>query len=202
MTGVTVADMSLDTKSAGAKVEWNTPLTGLKTAVSFVSFRGDFLLHPGAPRIGYLKVPKWWIFSLEYMWNNFTLASEYAELSTKIAAFDLPFYLEDQTNQTFYVMLSYMVSNKLTLTGLYDIFYDNKKDKKGNSFIEMGLPAHMAWRKDFGACVRYDFNPHWTVKAEFHTIDGTGLYIQLYNTGPEGFTRKWNYFIFKTSFSF
>jgi hypothetical protein len=133
------------------------------------------------------------------MWNNFTLATEYGELSTKIAAFDLPFYLEDQTNQTFYVMLSYMITNRLTLTGLYDLFYDNKKDKKGNSFVAMGLPDHMAWRKDFGACLRYDVNPHWTLKAEFHTIDGSGLYIQLYNAD---FYRKWNYFIFKTSFSF
>ncbi|MGE5343820.1 MAG: hypothetical protein ACM3SY_20310 [Candidatus Omnitrophota bacterium] len=200
MTGVTVTDMSVNTRlAAGGKVEWNTPLTGLKTAASFVHFQGDFLQHAGAPRIGFIKVPKWWIISLEYVLNNFTLASEYGEMTTNIEAFDIP--LENQTNQTFYVMLSYMLTNKLTLTGLYDVFYDNKKDKKGVYFTEMGLPDHMAWRKDIGACLRYDFNPHWTIKAEYHKIDGTGLYIQLYNYGTP-FERKWSYFIFKTSFNF
>lgn len=199
-TGMTITDMELNANcSAGGKVEWNTPLTGLKTAVSFVNFNADFLLNPGAPRIGYLKVPKWWIASLEYMWHNFTLASEYSEMTTHINAFDMD--LEKQTNQSFYVMLSYMFSNKLTLTGLWDTFYENKKDKKGLGYVEMGFPDHMAWRKDLGACLRYDFNSQWTVKAEYHNIDGTALYINLYN-GSEETKRKWSYFIFKTSFSF
>lgn len=198
-TGVVVSDLALSTKiAAGGKAEWNTPVTGLKLGVSTLKYSTDFLLHAGAPRIGFLKIPHQWIFSMEYMWNNFTFATEYSEMKTNIEAFDLP--LEYQTNQTYYFMLSYMINNKLTLTGLADFFYENKKDRKGKTYEEMGYPNHMGWRKDLGACLRYDFNEHWTVKAEWHTIDGTALYINLYNT--DEVYQKWSYFIFKTSFSF
>jgi len=200
-TGITISNMSINTKlAAGGRVEWNTPLTGLRLGGSYLNYDSEFLVHPGAPNIGGLKVPGWLVLSMEYMAGNFTLAAEYSEMKTEISAFDIPEPLEKQTNQTYYVMLSYMLNNKVTLTGLVDIHYDDKDDKKGEKFVEMGLPDYMGWRKDMGLCLRYQVNKNWMLKAEWHAIDGAALYMHLYNL--DGFEKKWNYFIFKTSVSF
>jgi len=51
-----------------------------------------------------------------------------------------------------------------------------------------------------GLCLRYQVNKNWMLKAEWHAIDGAALYMHLYNL--DGFEKKWNYFIFKTSVSF
>ncbi len=199
ITGIIVTDLSVENRiSRGMKVAWNTPLTGLKLAVSNLYMIGEFLLHPGAPKIGQLKIPHWWLFSLEYMTGNLTVAAEYNELNSEVTAFGVT--VEDQTNQAYYVMLSYMITPKLTLTGLVDIYYDNKADKKGARLVAQGYPDYQAWRKDLGCCLRYDVNKHWTVKAEWHSIDGAALYVRLYNL--DGYAKNWNYFIFKTSFSF
>lgn len=202
VTGIVLTDMSVTNRVVtGGKVEWNTPLTGLKTAFTGLYFNTEFHEGTGGPKLGYLKVPLWWLASLEYQWKNLTLASEYGQMQSRIGAFDLPFELEHQTNQSFYVMLSYMLTPKLTLTGLMDIFYENKKDKEGLTYEAQGLPRFMGWRKDYGGCLRYEINPHWMVKGEFHYVNGTALYMHLYNL-PQNLLQKWNYFILKTSFSF
>ncbi|MGE5341551.1 MAG: hypothetical protein ACM3SY_08715 [Candidatus Omnitrophota bacterium] len=196
-----VPDFNVNTKRAkGGKIEWDTPITGLKTAVSYLDYYGEMLLHAGMPEIGHLKVPHWWILSLEFVRRNFTLSAEYSEMKTDIALNSVPTPLELKTHQAFYVMVSYMLTKHITLTGLVDIFYRDKEDRKGKLFLLQHLPDYMGWRKDYGACLRYDFNDHWTVKAEYHTINGAALYIHLYNTN--GFVKDWNYFIFKTSFNF
>jgi hypothetical protein len=77
----------------------------------------------------------------------------------------------------------------LSFTALYDEFYPDKDDKDDGNY-----------RKDFGIGTRYDFNEHWLVKAEWHTIDGAAMNMDLVN--DEGLEEDWSYFIVKTTFNF
>jgi hypothetical protein len=80
----------------------------------------------------------------------------------------------------------------LALSASYEEFYLDKDDKSEDRPYD--------YRKDFGIGARYDINPHWLVKAEWHTIDGAALNMDLVN--PDGLDDNWSYFIIKTSFNF
>ena len=47
---------------------------------------------------------------------------------------------------------------------------------------------------------RYDINQNWLLKAEWHTIYGAALNMDLVNS--DGLDDDWSYFIVKTSFNF
>ncbi|MCP4213631.1 MAG: hypothetical protein GY765_03195 [bacterium] len=199
LTGVVVPQVYVTTTHAyGGRVIWNTPLSGLRVGASLLSPLLQLSPSLGGADIAEFEIPTWMIFSLEYTVGNFTVAAEYAEMESKFTAFGME--LSNNTDQGYYVMASYMISDHFTISALYDSYYGNKEDKEGLKNILQGLPAHISWREDCGICLRYDFNSNWTTKVEWHTIDGTAQSIEYYN--PTGVEQKWNYFIVKTSFNF
>jgi opacity protein-like surface antigen len=66
----------------------------------------------------------------------------------------------------------------------------------------------LGWRKDYGAGLRYDVNDHWTLKAEYHYVDGCALLMQVVNPPPTlgssvpALRRYWDYVAVKASFNF
>lgn len=199
LTGVPVSQLQLETNAVyGGSVTWNTPLSGLRVGASHLHYDGDLRMHSSQPELGTLDVKWWQVVSLEYTIGNFTLAGEYMERRNTLEGFGME--LEDVVSMGYYGMISYIFNGNVTVSALYDVYYDNKDDKDGDYLAYLGLPGWLSWRKDIGVSVRYDPNPHWTFKAEWHTIDGASLFLRMYN--PDGFEQEWTYFVFKTSFNF
>jgi len=206
----TITGLDMTTKSFfTGQVMWNTPLEGLRVGATLVDFKGRMNQVNGPAEVGTWTHKGWYTLSGEFVWRDLTLASEYSQTETDIALFGLPL-MKDKVQQGFYVLGSYQLSGRMAVSALYDVYYVDKDDKEGTNYLRNGMPDHMAWRKDFGAGLRYDVNRNLTLKAEWHAIDGTALFLSVYNSpydpvsgmGKTTLEPKWNLFGLKASYSF
>lgn len=195
-----VTDLDMDNKYVvGAQVIFNTSIDGLRGAVSWQRGHHELILNDGALPPGDLAIRGKYVYSLEYVNGPLTLAGEYAETDREQKLFGIS--TVDGRTQEWYVMGTWAFNEQLSLSLLYDVFYSDKHDRDGTYFTRQGKPDYMAWRKDFGAGVRFDINPSWTVKAEWHEVDGAALYLELYNS-PLDTKRRWGYGVVKVSYNF
>jgi len=152
---------------------------------------------------GSMKVSEFFFLSGEWTLGNFTLSTEYMELPPllKLELFNEEILLTDEIQQSWYVMGSYVFADKLTLYGYYDRFLSDKGDSEGNSAVRLGLPNFFGWQKDIAFGARYDISFNWTVKAEYHIIDGvakSAVFFPAYHEAKQ----KWNMLALKMSYNF
>lgn len=196
----TVTDVTMDNKYVvGAQLILNTSIDGLRAAVSWQRGRHDLTLNGGALPPGELAIRGKYVYSLEYVNGPLTLASEYAETDREQRLFGQ--LTMDGRTQEWYVMGTWAFSEQVSLSLLYDVFYNDKHDHDGKAYLRQGRPDYLGWRKDFGAGIRFDINPSWTVKAEWHQVDGAAQYLELYNS-PQDLKRRWAYGAVKVSYNF
>ena len=180
----------------GAALVYNTPVENLRLGVTFAASRDE--ITSGGAQIGELKIKSKMVYSLEYSWNSLIFRSEYSENDrTQTVYGTSPL---DGPSQAWYVMLTYSPTDQLSFTILYDEFYRLKHDKRGDNASPKGTIDSIPWRKDWGLGMRYDFNNNWTLKAEYHAVDGGALLLGFFN--PEGPDRYWHYGTAKISFNF
>ena len=101
--------------------------------------------------------------------------------------------------QAWYIMLTYSATDRLSFSVLYDEYWKDKHNKD-SSIHASGRYNSTPWRKDWGFGVRYDVNENWTVKGEWHIVDGSALLLEFFN--PDGTERYWQYGAVKASFNF
>lgn len=187
----------------GASVIFNPPVTGLKLGMSYLRVMNDMKFTAAnsthTPVSGEFNNKANYVGSLEYTIGDLTLTGEYSELQHRNEVFAPASQSYDQ--QGYYGMASYSPLKDLTLSALYDVYYQNKDDKDGSNFIAQGKPDFMAWRKDFGVGIRYDVNQNWTMKADYHYIDGCAQSMTTYNDA-NSLDRYWSYIAIKSSFNF
>lgn len=211
----------------GGTLFWNTPLQGLKTGASFAKVDLEFysptatatIAVPGAPvqtktfthkRDG--GIPLRLGLSGEWQWNYLTLASEYAKTTLKQDHYDdatgnkIAEFERDDVN--YYLMASYMIFDKYTFSLLYDKVDFSRMEVKSGSVTTDLLPSedYLKQRTDIGIAGRYDVNYNWTLKAEFHMMDGYAKvyseYLDPNNNIASDAKDKWNYFLVKASYNF
>jgi len=217
-----ISSLSVDNKYiAGGSLTLNTALDGLRLGGSVLTVKNDinYVLNRSidpvvatggdalaimvpTPLTGESNNKLTWVGSLEYTLGNFLLSSEYSETKRE-QVFDGD-VATDATSQSYYVMGAYTFNNALTLSLLYDVYYMDKDDKDGTAFAALN-PAQrkdfFAWRKDCGVGVRYDINPNWLVKAEYHRINGAALFLTTIND-PTQLQEDWDFFAVKMSYNF
>jgi len=208
-TGMSISQMEMHSKLLlGGQLMWKTPISGLKLGGSYfhhqVSYDSmlNIPLSTPAPISGRLEMKNAFALSGEFVLGNLTLTSEYMELPVAmyITLFDQELLLQDETMQGWYVMVSYLFGDKFTFSAVYDQFYADKGDTGGQSAIRQGNPGYFGWQKDLALGLRYDVNFNWTLKLEWHRLDGLAksyLFTDIYNTG-----QKWNMIIAKAAFNF
>jgi len=184
----------------GGSLIYNTPLEGLRIGASTFECETEFnfTFSDNSRDKGRVSMNPFFVASLEYANQHMMLSSEYMEfdLERTIVGNTIP----DVTSQGYYVLLTWYLSEKWSLSALYDVFYNDKDNKDG-----VGLPVdYLAWRKDAGFGVRYNVNDNLTLKTEYHVIDGTGMDLGLYNldTPADQLEQDWDYFVVKASFNF
>jgi hypothetical protein len=216
---ITALDVNND-YIAGGSLVLNTALDGLRLGGSVLTVKNDInyvlnrsisptVVATGDPLqilvptrlTGSIDNKLTWVASLEYTLGDFFLASEYSEtereqtFNGRVAT--------DATSQSGYVMGAYTFFDSLTLSLLYDVYYSDKDDRNGKEFAATSPDRQdfFAWRKDFGVGVRYDINPNWLIKAEYHAVDGAALFMTTVND-PSQLQQDWDYYAVKMSYNF
>ncbi|MBI5557152.1 MAG: hypothetical protein HY885_05895 [Deltaproteobacteria bacterium] len=179
----------------GASLIYSPQVENLRLGVSWASQKDTS--YGDSARIGGYKTNSNFVLSLEYSWRDFSLSAEYGENDRTQTLYDITTF--DGPNQSWYVMLSYAATSRLSFTALYDEYWKDKHNKD-DSVHASGRYNPSPWRKDWACGVRYDVNERWTVKGEWHTVDGTALLLDFFN--PDGTERYWQYGAVKVSFNF
>ena len=202
----TVISMTADNKYIfGGSLILNTKIDGLRIGASYFRGKADLYITTATgpnqfvPQ-GELEMVHRFVYSLEYVKKKFTFATEYSESYRKQQIFGYKIY--DAPSQEYYAMLTYSLTSKLSATALADFYYDNMNDRGGEA-LPPTRPKFMGWQKDYGFGMRYDVNPNWALKAEYHEVDGAGLFTSIFNPpSPSVLVKDWNYYIVKASFNF
>lgn len=185
-----------------ANLIYNTPLSGLRFAGSYLEGKTDLQFYGpvGQPvGKGELALRDMWVVSGEYTSSLFDLVSEYSEYKNS-KKFD---GMTDKTGTSmgWYGLLTIHATDAFHLYGVYDVYYADKEDTDGSKYVTATSPAFLNWRKDLGVGFRYDINPNWLIKVEWHDVNGVGSNAALFND-PAKLEEDWNYYIVKTSFNF
>lgn len=197
----------------GGSLVYNTPLEGLRFAGSVFNGKSDFDMrltsyttdpdtHVTTPTTtayqGYGNMKNNVVASVEYASPYVTFASEYIQYRA-IKKFTIVPPIGSGISDGWYFLLSVPV-RQFTLSGLYDVFYEDRDDRHGDRLRAQGAKDYQGWRKDLGLALRYDLNQNWAMKTEFHYIDGAANGTAVFNT--LGVVRYWNYFAAKVSYNF
>ncbi len=114
-----------------------------------------------------------WVASLEYIYENATLAFEYRQMKATMdmgmgpGGLALDMYMEG-----FYLLLSYAITDSLEVGTYYSMTWPNAHYRKEAQMAV--LPDHTGWQQDIALSARYDIFDFWCVKLEGHYINGTG----------------------------
>ncbi len=130
-----------------------------------------------------------WIASLEYVYDNATLAFEFREMQTDMTAGmpDIPLNLgmldAHLHQQGFYALLSYAVTESLEMGTYYSMYWPDAHSRKSTALFGNpdAQPDHRAWQQDIALSARYDIFDFWCVKVEGHYINGTADLIMADN---------------------
>jgi len=97
-------------------------------------------------------------------------------------------YDSSPMGQGAYFQSRYKVNEKLTLLARYEHFYNDKEDKKGNKLEETtgGLvPAYFAYHRDATMGLAYDFSSNFSLKLEYHWLQGAGRLTPVVIPNPQ-----------------
>ena len=136
------------------------------------------------------------LLSLEYTIESLTIAVEYLQADNEAS---MAIGERSWTNEGYYGLLTYRLTNWLELGTYYSIYYDDKDDKDGDRFRETNRPEAMAWLKDFALSARFDINESWIFKLEGHYMDGLARNVEYDKVDPD---ENWLLFGAKMTFSF
>jgi hypothetical protein len=190
------------TDQVGGALTWFTPLDGLRAGISYVEADLEFDLDWGLIPFPITKVNfevrDWFVYSLEYSYEDLTIA---AELSQMEYTFIIPGVGSSTMDlQGYYVQADYRINELVELGTYYSVYYSHTGDKSGKRFSAVGQPDYKAWMKDWALYARFDIKDWWIVKVEYHTMDGATLPYDMWN--PTGLKEDWETFSIKTSFNF
>ncbi len=209
-TGMSVSPLAMNTQLYyGGRLIWTTPVPGLRLGGTYLYLRarynGTIAIPFSAPLnvSGSVNLKEFFLLSGQWVIGNFTLSSEYMELPAnlrlQLSGQQVP--LPDDTQQAWYVMGSYVFGDKFTLYAYYDRNLNDKGDTEGQSAILTGRENFFGWQKHIVFGARYDINFNWTVKAEWHSIDGLAK-SSIFYTDFLDHEQKWNMLAVKISYNF
>lgn len=191
----------------GGFLRWNTPVRGLRLGVNFGWATIDYEGYADIPGVGETRVEfdheyhSNMIYSAEYTLGNLILTGEYHIMKT-----DYNITVLGQTSSLeidpygYYGQISYRFTDWLELSTYYSVFYKNRNDKEGLSYIARGLPDYYAWQKDLCFSARFDITFNWLFKLEVHRMNGAAFLHTFEN--PDGIEEDFTLFAVKTTFNF
>lgn len=177
----------------GARVLWETPIEGLRTAFTAQNLDLKFKANQnGSPVSGEVPVTQI-VGSTEYtIRRRLTLASEYHRQYVKLQSIPTTAFNQTSTiSERYYVMANYQLT-EFWAPGIYfSRLNANLSRRAGRENRQSDLALY----------VRYDFTSNWLIKLEGHWMEGTaGLTTALNDSNPlSSLNNHWLVFLVKTT---
>ncbi len=179
----------------GGRLLWETPLEGLKAAFTLQTVKVDIDAELLATIPASITAPvTQYIGSLEYSFNRWLFAAEYARDYASTDNVTGPIPETSTISEGYYAMLNYQITDSFA-PGIYYSMTTPDIMKRGSNEKRQG---------DFAFYFRYDFNVNWLLKLEGHLMNGTaGLDPTLNGNHPVSSLKDtWQMFLAKTTVYF
>lgn len=206
---------------AGAQVIVNTPVDGLRVGATYETLQLNSMTSlasgtsvPVDLTLD-LELNHVYVLSLEYVWNELTLAAEYQRVDADIVIGGIPYPVDTDNDSVpdtvvlveaedtdkrggYYVSGSYRLNPRFELGSYYSVYHPDWSNRDGD-----GLASdHQAWTKDLCLTARIDVTDHWLLKLEGHLMNGTGRLDGALNPASDFAEESWTLFAVKSSFFF
>lgn len=192
--GGTIAEMDFEITGAGSVPNPMDPSTSIPFDNAVISCNS-----------------KAYVASIEYSWENLTIASEYA-----LIKYDMDFTIpgrssteNDFDSEGYYLSASYRFTDWFELGAYYSEYYPDKDDKDGDDYVKkdmagFGVHDYDAWLKDACLSTRFDINEYWIIKLEGHIMDGAATLMKDQNMvdGKLATEEDWYLLAAKMTFNF
>ncbi|MGB5562516.1 MAG: hypothetical protein WBN02_09390 [Sedimenticolaceae bacterium] len=187
------------------RVEYETPdgawLMALSAARGSLAFDAGATDPIGSGDIDFL----YWIASLQYNAERWSLTAEYMEEPTDFDGFGPLRDGGDSTVQGYYLLGSYLLRDNVELLVRYAEGFVDKHDRDGRkaSAASGGLiPPHSLYQKDWMVGLRWDVTPNFMLRAEYQWNDGTWTLSPRENPVPGDTVKDWDMFSLLASYRF
>lgn len=202
--------MDADLATGGGLV-WTTPLEGLRLGqtINYWESSMDVVLSEetaaalaplgvGPNQTIELPNTRRFVSSLEFQWNAFLFASEYALWQVPQRH---PVLGGNFNTDAWYVQGSYRLSDWFEVGSYYSMSYSDRDDRDGSDRADADFNGY---QKDIAVSLRFDIGSNMIVKVEPHFVEGTSsLYAsENSNLGDPAEASHWRYLAVKTSFLF
>ena len=180
--------------------EWNGGR--LRTAVTYFQTNLDY--DVGAIPFEFLDSLRIepWIFSLQYNAEGWGLTAEYTSRKVRAQSGSV---INVQMQEGYYIQGTYRFSPAWEALIRYDVLYGDKNDKDGTKFAatdRLRRPAYSRFAKDLTVGLNWNINPQFSLRAEYHRVNGTGSLPFLDNPDPGITNQYWDMLLFLASYRF
>jgi hypothetical protein len=175
----------------GARLLWETPVTGLRLGASVLDLRLDTIAFlPMSVTVGIEGHTLIGLGSLEYVWRALTIDAEYSRGRTKQESVVASSNFR-HVSESAYVMANYAVTPWLSPGVYYALTFPDVEHREGAANHQ----------HDVTLTLRFDLNQHWIVKLEGHYMAGTSGLVNPLTIGPPPTNPKerWGVFLVKTT---
>lgn len=200
--------------NSGAQIWWNTPISGLRTGLSYSYYPDVHLVidanfppaYPPNPMLANAPVSSDTVIdvksaraSLEYFIGQWTLISElenqryYTHSFQSVAGNTTPTIYESSGIDSWYISATRNLPANFSAGLTYAEFYGSFGGQSDDN-----VPHNNDWQ----ISVRYDATDNWSLKIEYHSIEGTDRLFNQNGQNPILDEKSWTLFAAKSSFSF
>ena len=198
-------DLDSDGLSYVGRVAFETPGGNWRLGISAAKAALDFAAEPSDP-IGSGDIDIFfWIASLQYNAERWSLTAEYMEEPLDYDGFGIPFDERDGTVQGYYLQGSYLLRSDLELMLRYAEGFADKDDRDGraaSASIRGLAPPHAFFQKDWTVGLRWDVTPSFMLRAEYQWSNGIGNLSLRENPNPRDTEEDWEMFSLLASYRF
>ena len=177
---------------------WRFALSGASTNMAFSSGSGDPI---GSGEVEVL----YWIASVQYNAERFSITAEYMEEPVELDGFGPLLDNRDSTVQGYYLQGSYMLRDNLEWVVRYAEGFADKNDRDGTGLSAStggSVKPHSFYQKDWMIGLRWDLTPDFMLRAEYQWNDGTGNLSRRENPVPSATVKDWEMFSLLASYRF
>lgn len=143
------------------------------------------------------------VASVEYFVGDWNFVGEYlmthseVTLGASVGPMAVPDERVENRGDAWYVSASRRFG-RFEGAATYTESYDNIDNRDGEG---LAVP-HSSYNKDLQFSLRYDATEHWTLKAEWHFIEGTSRLFNEFGQNPELSEKTWDLVALKSTFFF
>jgi hypothetical protein len=179
---------------------------GLSAASLAIRFDPDryapWTLNAGKTDIFY------WIASIQYSGENWTLVSEYAGEPLDWNGYGPYFPNRKVQAEGYYFQGTWRPWSPIELMVRYQEGYGDREDRDGSRAAALSalsgfpVPGYSGFSKILGFGIRWDIDPHWLVRADWEHHHGTFILSGKDNPDPSQLAEYWDMFGLQLVFRF